>query len=63
MIRAYRDRDTEPLAARQRGRTCPPELSKADRQGEQSIHSNDQWRICFRWEAGNAYDVEIVDYH
>jgi toxin HigB-1 len=24
---------------------------------------DDQWRICFRWEAGNAYDVEIVDYH
>lgn len=28
-----------------------------------SIRINDQWRICFRFEAGDAYDVEIVDYH
>lgn len=28
-----------------------------------SIRINDQWRICFRWESGNAFDVEIVDYH
>lgn len=34
-----------------------------DREGYYSIRINDQWRICFRWLDGNAYDVEIVDYH
>jgi len=34
-----------------------------DRVGFFSIRINDQWRICFRFEAGNAFDVEIVDYH
>lgn len=33
------------------------------RQGQWSIRINGQWRICFRWEDGNAFDVEIVDYH
>jgi|GEM_PF-5008986 len=31
--------------------------------GEHSIRINDQWRICFRWQDGDAHDVEIVDYH
>ena len=39
------------------------ELLKGDRHGQYSIRINDQWRVCFRFEAGNAYDVEIVDYH
>jgi proteic killer suppression protein len=34
-----------------------------DRDGQYSIRINDQWRICFAWRAGDAYDVEIVDYH
>ncbi len=34
-----------------------------DRKGQHSIRINDQRRICFRWREGNAYDVEIVDYH
>jgi proteic killer suppression protein len=34
-----------------------------DRRGQHSIRVNDQWRICFRWSNGDAYDVEIVDYH
>ncbi len=34
-----------------------------DRAGQHSIRANDQWRICFRWQEGNAYEVEIVDYH
>jgi len=34
-----------------------------DREGQSSIRINDQWRICFRWFDGNAYDVEIVVYH
>lgn len=35
----------------------------ADRAGQRSIRINDQWRICFRWREGDAYDVEIADYH
>jgi proteic killer suppression protein len=34
-----------------------------NREGQHSIRINDQWRICFRWIDGDAYDVEIVDYH
>ena len=34
-----------------------------DRKGQHSIRINDQWRICFRWHQGDAYEVEIVDYH
>jgi toxin HigB-1 len=34
-----------------------------DRTGKYSIRINDQWRICFRWDSGNAFDVEIIDYH
>jgi proteic killer suppression protein len=36
---------------------------KGDRQGQYSIRINDRWRICFVWRGGDAYDVEIVDYH
>jgi len=39
------------------------EALQADRQGQYSIRINDQWRICFRWQNGHAWDVEIVDYH
>lgn len=39
------------------------EKLKGDRKGTWSIRINDQWRIGFRFENGNAYDVEIVDYH
>jgi toxin HigB-1 len=34
-----------------------------DREGQHSIRINDQWRICFVWQDGDALDVEIVDYH
>jgi proteic killer suppression protein len=34
-----------------------------DRAGQYSIRVNRQWRICFRWDSGDAHDVEIVDYH
>jgi len=33
------------------------------RQGQCSIRINDQWRICFRWERGDAFEVAITDYH
>lgn len=39
------------------------ELLKGDRAGQWSIRINAQWRICFRWDAAGASDVEIVDYH
>lgn len=39
------------------------ESLKGDRKGQWSIRVNDQWRLCFRFEDGNAFDVEIVDYH
>lgn len=35
----------------------------AERAGQYSIRINDAWRICFTWHDGDAYDVEIVDYH
>ncbi len=39
------------------------ERLSGDRAGQHSIRVNDQWRICFRWKDGDAYDVELVDYH
>jgi len=39
------------------------EALKGKRQGQYSIRVNERWRICFRWEEGSAFDVEIVDYH
>jgi proteic killer suppression protein len=39
------------------------EKLKGDREGQHSIRINRQWRICFRWRSGHAYDVEIADYH
>lgn len=39
------------------------ERLKGQRKGQHSIGINDQWRICFRWKSGDAYDVEIVDYN
>lgn len=39
------------------------EALKGTRRGQHSIRVNDQWRVCFRWTAGGADDVEIVDYH
>jgi len=39
------------------------EALKGDHAGQYSIRINDQWRVCFRWADGDAFDVEIVDYH
>lgn len=39
------------------------EKLKGNRVGQHSIRINKQWRICFNWKNGNAYNVEIVDYH
>jgi len=39
------------------------EKLSGDRAGQYSIRINEQWRICFQWQDGDAYAVEIVDYH
>lgn len=39
------------------------EALKGDRAGQYSIRINEQWRICFVWRGGDAYEVEITDYH
>ncbi len=39
------------------------EKLKGDRENQHSIRINEQWRICFVWKDGNAYEVEITDYH
>jgi proteic killer suppression protein len=39
------------------------EALKRNRKGQHSLRINDQWRICFKWKSGDAYDVEITDYH
>ena len=39
------------------------EKLSGNREGQYSIRINDQYRVCFEWRAGDAYDVEITDYH
>ena len=39
------------------------EALKGSRAGQHSIRVNDQWRVCFRWQGEDAFEVEIVDYH
>ena len=39
------------------------EKLSGDRKGQHSIRINDRWRICFRWKNGDAFEVEITDYH
>jgi toxin HigB-1 len=39
------------------------EKLKGDREGACSIRINDQWRVCFEFSAGHAFEVEIIDYH
>jgi toxin HigB-1 len=62
----------EEVAAAPPGRTlndlrAPPnnrlEKLRGDRAGQYSIRVNDQYRICFRWEGSDAFDVEMTDYH
>jgi proteic killer suppression protein len=54
-------------AARLDNLRIPPanrlEVLKGDRAGQHSIRVNNQFRICFVWKDGDAFDVEIVDYH
>ena len=68
-IRAVAERKLQMLnrAAKLDDLRIPPnnrlEALKGNRVGTYSIRINDQWRICFRFEGGHAFDVEIVDYH
>jgi proteic killer suppression protein len=39
------------------------EAPKGNRKGQHSIRINEQWRVCFRWEADGPHEVEIIDYH
>ena len=39
------------------------EKLSGDRSGQYSIRINDQWRVCFQWRDGDAYEVQVVDYH
>ncbi|MCS6287276.1 MAG: type II toxin-antitoxin system RelE/ParE family toxin [Nitrospira sp.] len=39
------------------------EVLKGERRGFHSIRINDQWRVVFRWHDGNAYEVQVIDYH
>lgn len=65
--RARRKLDLVNAAASVNDLRVPPgnflEALHGDRKGQHSIRVNAQWRICFRFEAGDAFDVEIVDYH
>jgi toxin HigB-1 len=65
--RAARKLEYVDLAARLNDLKVPPgnrlEALAGNRQGQHSIRVNDQWRICFRYSNGDAYDVEFCDYH
>ncbi|MEY6432376.1 type II toxin-antitoxin system RelE/ParE family toxin [Thioalkalicoccus limnaeus] len=65
--RASRKLEYVDLAARVDDLRVPPgnrlHALEGDRKGQHSISINAQWRICFRFEDGNAYDVEVCDYH
>jgi proteic killer suppression protein len=93
MIRSFKDKRTEALAAGRPPRSIPADVARravtrlflldtvtrledlqvppgnrlealsGERRGRHSIRVNDQWRICFVWPAGDAYEVELVDYH
>lgn len=65
--RAVRRLEYVHLAAELNDLRVPPSnrlhALRGDREGQHSISINDQWRICFRFVDGDAYDVEITDYH
>lgn len=64
---AIRKLDMLNAAKELRDLRAPPgnrlEALRGDLEGKHSIRVNDQWRIVFRWESGDAHDVEIADYH
>jgi proteic killer suppression protein len=64
---AERKLDQLEVATRLVDLAVPPgnklEALKRDRAGQHSVRINDQYRVCFRWSAGDVEDVEITDYH
>jgi toxin HigB-1 len=66
-LRAARKLEYVDLASSIKDLRVPPgnrlHALEGDRKGQYSILVNDQWRICFRFEDGDAYDVEVCDYH
>jgi toxin HigB-1 len=75
MIRSCKNADTQKLVDREfckkfaaidkvaRLRLDRLEKLAGDREGQYSIRINDQYRVCFEWKDGDAYNVEVVDYH
>ncbi|HLT45601.1 MAG TPA: type II toxin-antitoxin system RelE/ParE family toxin [Rubricoccaceae bacterium] len=67
LARAYRKLVMLDAATQLRDLRVPPgnrlEALHGDRKGQHSIRINDQWRICFVWRSGDAYEVEIADCH
>ncbi|TKB66268.1 MAG: type II toxin-antitoxin system RelE/ParE family toxin [Nitrospira sp.] len=70
MIKTFADKRTRNLYKNGKSKRFPPDMweralrkLERDRMGQHSISINDQWRICFRFKNGDAYDVEITDYH
>lgn len=65
--RAARKLEYVDLAARLEDLKVPPgnrlHALKGERKGQYAIAVNDQWRICFRFVEGDAFDVEVCDYH
>jgi proteic killer suppression protein len=60
LLLLHRARTLQDLAALPGNRL---EALKGGRAGQHSIRINQQWRLCFMWQEGDAYEVEIVDYH
>ena len=71
MIKSFADKETEKIYCQTVSAKLPQKIQKTalrklimiDRGGQYSIRINDQYRICFRMQDGDATDVEIVDYH
>ncbi|CAN5164199.1 type II toxin-antitoxin system RelE/ParE family toxin [soil metagenome] len=67
MIKTFADRRTRELYTTGKAKRFPADVAlhalEGDRKGQYSIYVNDQWCICFRFLDGDAYDVEICDYH
>jgi toxin HigB-1 len=67
MIKSFRDGETETVFGRRFSRRLPTDIQSAAlrklRMLSNAVNLNDQWRICFSWREGDAFDVEITDHH
>lgn len=61
MIKSFADKRTQELYTTGAAKRFPSDVAR--RLGQHAIAVNDQWRICFRFVDGDAYDVEVCDYH